>query len=107
MATVRGCLGQLAPAANTNTDLYIVPANKNATVRIVATNRGAQASVRIWLAIDGAATEDKQYIAYEQIIAGNNSLSTAVLIVGSTDVVRVRASSANISFCCSGIEQDD
>mgnify|MGYP005833723633 CR=1 FL=1 len=107
MAVVRGCLGQLAPSADTETDLYTVPANKNATVRVIATNRSTQATIRITIAKDGDATENKQYIAYEQILAGNDSVSTAVIIIGGNDVIRVRANSANVSFCCSGIEQDD
>ena len=107
MATVKGILGQAAPGAASDTDLYTVPASKNATVRVVSTNRSTATTVRIWVAIDGAVTANAQYLAYDTPLAGNDTLSTAPIMVGNDDVVRVRSASANVSFTCTGIEQDD
>ena len=107
MATVIGILGQSAPGATTPADLYTVPSNKNATVRVICTNRSTAGTVRISVGIDGAATANGQYMAYDAAVAANETLTTATFMVGSTDVVRVYASSANFSFTCTGIEQDD
>ena len=108
MATVKGVLGQSAPAATTDTDLYTVPSAKNATGRVVCTNRGGSAvTVRVWVAVNGAATSNEQYLAYDVSIAVGDTLTTAPFMVGDLDVVRVRASTANASFTFTGIEQDN
>lgn len=107
MATIKGILGQAAPSATTETDLYTVPAAKNATVKVMATNRSTVGTVRISVGVDGAATDNTQYLAYDKQVQANDSLSTATFMLGSTDVVRVYASSANFSFTVTGIEQDD
>jgi hypothetical protein len=57
--------------------------------------------------VDGAATDNSQYEAYDAALGDNASLATATIMLGSTDVVRVYASSANVSFTCTGLEQDD
>lgn len=106
MATKRGILGQAAPNAGQDTDLYTVPAGKNAVVKVVVTNRSGSTTFRVWAAVAGAATENKQYVVYEKVIAGNDSIATVTFMVDATDVVRVRAASANVSFTCTGIEQD-
>lgn len=107
MAVNRGMLGQSAPGAGTDTDLYTVPTSKNAVVKVIATNRSGSTTFRVWVAIAGAATSNEQYVAYEKVLVGNDAVSTVSFMVGPTDVVRVRAASANVSFSCTGIEQDE
>ena len=107
MATVKGVLGQAAPGATSEADLYTVPASKNATIRVISTNRSTAGTVRISVGIDGAVTANEQYMAYDFAVGANETKSTTPFMVGSTDVVRVYASSANFSFSCVGIEQDD
>jgi len=107
MATIKGMLGQVAPGATSDTALYTVPASKNATVKVIVTNRSGATSFRVWVRVNAEATADKQYMAYEQAIAGNDSESTVSFMVGGGDIVMVRAASANVSFSCTGIEQDD
>ncbi len=107
MATVKGILGQAAPAAVTEVDLYTVPAAKNATVKIVATNRASAATIRVSVGVDGEATATKQYIAFDNPINAVDTEATTTFMIGSTDVVRVFASTADISFTCTGIEEDD
>lgn len=108
MATVHGALGQSNPAAGILTDMYTVPAAKNATGRVIVTNRSAVPTVfRIAIAVDGAADSDEQYVAYDKPIAGNDTGSTIAFKMGSTDVLRVRAALATLSFTFTGLEQDD
>jgi hypothetical protein len=107
MATIKGVLGQAAPNATTEADLYTVPASKNATVKVICTNRSTETTVRVSVGVNGASTDNTQYVAYDTVLSANNSLATATLMLGSADVVRVYAGSANVSFTCTGLEQDD
>lgn len=102
-----GMLGQVNPAATTVTTCYTVPAATHATVRIIVANRGSAASFRIAVSPDGAALANSQYIAYDQAIEANDSVASAAFTLGSTDVVRVYASSANLTFSVTGIEEPD
>lgn len=108
MATsVYKILGQSAPSATTETDLYTVPA---ATETIISTlticNRGTTAATyRISVAVNGAATADKDYLAYNVSIDANSFVAlTLGLTLDATDTLRVYASTANLSFNLFGSE---
>ncbi len=108
MATVKGILGQSAPSASVLTDLYTVPADKSATCRVIITERlGVIATFRISVGIGGAADDDSQYISFNRSIQANDTGSTIAFMVGPGDVVRVFASTAGLSFTCTGIELDN
>lgn len=107
MTTLNGILGQEAPAAATEEDLYTVPAAKHMTGKVLVANRGVAATFRVSLAPLGAATINAHYIAYDAPLEANEPLSTVGFKVGATDVVRVEASTADVSFTCTGIELDD
>lgn len=107
MPRVVKVLGQSAPSATTETDLYTVPAS---TVTIVSTisvtNRSATAATfRISISVDGAATANKDYIAYDISISGNESIAFTIgATMDATDKIRVYASTANLSFSAFGQE---
>lgn len=108
MATVHGALGQSDPSAGVLTDMYTVLAAKNATGRVIVTNRSSiPTTFRIALAPGGAADSDEQYLAYDKQIAGNDSGSTIAFKMGSLDVLRVLATLATLSFTFTGMEQDN
>jgi len=108
MATVRGTLGQVAPVVNVLTDLYTVPTLKSTVCRVIITETGGAAGTfRVSVGVDGAADDIKQYIAYNKSIAANDTGSTVAFIIGSTDVVRVRSTTATLSFSLTGIERDE
>lgn len=100
-------LGQSAPSATTETDLYTVPA---ATETIVSTihiaNRATtSATFRIAISVNGAATATKDYIAYDSAISGNGFVSlTLGITLDATDKIKVYASTANLSFNAFGSE---
>lgn len=100
-------LGQSNPVAATLTAAYTVPAATSAMVSsITVANRSAVAtSYRISIAIAGAADNNAQYIAYDVPISGNTT-HTLTLGIGlaTTDVVRVYATLATLSFNIFGIE---
>lgn len=103
MAT--GVLGQSAPGATTLTDVYTVPSGQKATIRIVVANRGSAGSFRVAISPNGDVIANAHYIAYDQAIEANASVTSAPMLVGDDDVVRVYGSSANMSFSVTGIEE--
>jgi hypothetical protein len=107
MATTYKVLGQVAPSATTNTDLYTVGAGKSAVVSTIAvTNRAATSSTyRIAIRIAGAAISNEDYIAYDSTVAANDStMLTIGITLGAADIITVYASSANLSFNAFGSE---
>jgi hypothetical protein len=107
MATTYKVLGQSAPLATTETDLYTVPAlTSTIASSIIVCNRGAtQATFRVSIAVNGGATGNKDYIYYDLLIAGNDTfIATIGVTLATTDKVKVYASSANFSFSLYGSE---
>lgn len=108
MATTYKILGQAAPAATTETDLYTVPASKSTIISsLTVSNRSstAAATFRISTSAAGAATATKDYIAYDITLAPNGIVVLTVgLTLATTDKVRVYASTANLSFNAYGTE---
>ena len=99
-----GILAQSSPTLNTDTDLYTVPSGDEAEVKVLVAERGgAAATFRVWVAPSGAATSNEQYIAYDEALAANESLTSAVFRVDGGDVVRIRASTSNVSFTLTGV----
>lgn len=100
-------LGQVAPSATTETDLYTVPASTEVIVSTIAVaNRSAtDATFRISVSSDGGATATKDYIAYDISCAGNGvNYFTLGLTLNAADKIRVYASTANLSFGVFGTE---
>lgn len=107
MATAYKVLGQSAPSATTDTTLYTVPAATQAVVStITVCNRAAtSATYRIAVRPAGASIANQHYIAYD-VNLNQNTTDTYTLGVTleATDVITVRASSANMSFSAFGSE---
>lgn len=107
MADLAKLLGQNAPAATTETDLYTVPGATNTTVStIIVCNRGATAATfRISIADGGGATTNKDYLYYDLPLAANDSYAATLgITLEATDKVKVYASTANLSFNLFGVE---
>ncbi len=109
MAYATKVLGQLNPSATTLTDLYTVPlATKTTCTSIVVANRSATpTSFRISVAKAGAADDAKQYLYYDVPISANDTfIATIGITLETTDVVRVYAGAATLSFNLFGIEEN-
>ena len=101
-------LGQSNPVAATLTDAYTVPASTETIVSsITVANRSATpTSFRISIAIAGAADANQQYIAYDVAIGANEAIAlTLGVTLAATDVVRVYATLATLSFNIFGVEK--
>ena len=107
MAQTLKVLGQSAPSATTETDLYTVPGATTAVVSsIVICNRsGSNATFRISVAVGGGATGNKDYLYYDNTVLANDSfIATIGVSLGAGDKIKVYASSANLSFNAFGAE---
>jgi len=107
MATFYKTLAQSNPAATTSTDLYTVPASRSAIVStIMVANQGAaDATFRISFAIAGAVLAAKQYVAYDVTCPANGLYAFTIgATMATTDVIRVYASTATMSFVAFGSE---
>lgn len=100
-------LGQSAPAATTETALYTVPAATETIISsIVVCNRGtASGTYRIYVASNGAATANSQYLVYDSTAAAKETIAlTLGITLDASDVLRVYASTADFSFNAFGSE---
>ena len=109
MALTYKVLGQLEPAANTQSTLYTVPtgAGNYAIVSTLnAVNVSATpATINIAVSPAGAAIDDKHYIVYLSGIGGNQTQSYTIgITLASTDVIRVTSSNGAVSFNLFGSE---
>lgn len=107
MATTYKILGQLAPSVTTETDLYAVPAATSAVCSSIAIcNRGASnTTFRVSISESGGTTASKDYLYYDVTLAKNDTfIATIGITLSATDVIRVYAGSANLSFQLFGSE---
>lgn len=107
MATAYKVLGQSAPAATTDTNVYTVPAATEAVIStIIIANRAATAGTyRLSIRPDGAAQSNLHYIAYDVPISANDSVTlTLGITLNAADVVTVYCSSADMSVSIFGTE---
>jgi len=106
MANIYKVLGQSAPVATTNSDLYTVPA---ATASVCSTlaicNRGAATTVRVAVRPAGAAIANQHYIAYDTVVNQNDTIFlTLGVTLATTDVVTIYSASGNVTFSLFGTE---
>lgn len=107
MANTFKVLGQSDPSATTLTDVYTVPASTETTIStLTVANRSSSAtSFRISVAPAGAADSDEQYLYYDIATAGNDTFAATLgITLEATDVVRVYATDATLSFQFFGVE---
>jgi hypothetical protein len=107
MSEVTKVLGQLAPSATTLTDLYTVPGSTAAVVSTlqVCNRGGTDTTFRIAVSPAGAAIASAHYVYYDLAIVANDSFAATIgITLAATDVVRVYAGNANLSFSLFGVE---
>jgi hypothetical protein len=100
-------LGQSNPSVTTLTDIYTVPSNTKTVVStLTVANRSATPTTfRVSVAIAGAADDLKQYLYYDLGIDGNDTFAATIgITLSATDVVRVYATNATLSFQLFGTE---
>jgi glucose-6-phosphate dehydrogenase assembly protein OpcA len=109
MAEIYKVLGQSAPGATTNTNLYTVPSGKQAVASsiVVANRSSTAANYRIAIRPAGAAIANQHYMAFDVTVPGLDSTTITVgITLAATDIVTVYASNANLTFLLFGSEID-
>jgi hypothetical protein len=108
MAITYKVLGQSAPSATTNTDVYTVGAGKQATISTITVcnrNTTTSATYRIAVRPDGASIANQHYVAYDATVGPKDTVTWTIGITAdASDVVTVYASSADLSFNIFGVE---
>jgi hypothetical protein len=108
MATAYKVLGQVSPAANVNTDLYVVGVGKSAVVSTLSVaNTGTVPSVPVWVYVRpaGEAVATKHTILPGVgVDPADAAFFTIGLTLAATDVVTVRTSDPNMAFSLFGQE---
>lgn len=107
MAATYSVLGQAAPSAATDTDVYEVPSATQAVVStVVIANRSSSAGTyRIAVRAGGASISNEHYLAYDTPIDGNDSTTLTIgITLGAADVITAYCSSADMSINVFGSE---
>ena len=107
MAVEYKVLGQSAPSAATNTNVYTVPSLTSAIIStITIANRGAtDGSYRIAVRPAGATLENKHYISYDIDLPSYTSDNVTIgITLATTDIITVYASTSDFSFNLFGSE---
>jgi hypothetical protein len=90
-----------------NTDILLYTGLRTILTSVIATNKSSDpATIRVWVVpLDqDAVAANHVFISYNVAIDGNNSLETFRFPVLTGDKVYVRASTGDISFSLSGID---
>lgn len=107
MAIAYKVLGQSAPSATTNTNVYTVGSGKQAVISTItiANRDAAAATYRIAIRPAGATLANQHYIAYDAGVPANDTIAlTLGIAMEATDVLTVYASTANLSIGVFGSE---
>ena len=90
-----------------NTDILLYTGSRTILTSVIATNKSADpATIRVWVVPlnQDAVSANHVFISYNVSISGNDSLETFRFPVVTGDKVYVRASTGDISFMLSGID---
>lgn len=107
MASDYKILGQEAPLATTNTDVYTVPSATKAVVStiVVANHALTSGSFRLAVVKNGESIAQKHYLAYDVPIGASDSTTlTLGVTMGAGDVLTAYCSSADMSVNVFGSE---
>ncbi len=111
MNDISNVLAQLVPLATTETVLFQVALSTHARIdELVVCNRSASlVSFRMSISLGGNATQTKDYIYFDLPLIANNTFSnemgnggTSGLTLNQRDIVRVYASTADLTFTLFG-----
>jgi len=92
---------------SSNTDILLYTGSRTILTSVIVTNKSADpATIRVWVVpLDqDAIAANHVFISYNTVVGGNDSLETFRFPVVTGDKVYVRASTGDISFMLSGID---
>lgn len=92
---------------SSNTDILLYTGARTILTSVIATNKSSDpATIQVWVVpLDqDAVAANHVFISYNTAVSGNDSLETFRFPVVTGDKVYVRASTGDISFMLSGID---
>lgn len=92
---------------SSNTDILLYTGTRTILTSVIATNKSSDpATIQVWVVpLDqDEVPANHVFIAYNSAVGGNDSLETFRFPVVTGDKVYVRASTGDISFMLSGID---
>jgi len=101
-----GLLGRADLEADTNTDLYTVPAARLATVNINLCNR-TDTPVSASIALHDGVLTDADYLECDAPIPAHGVLERTGLVMSAGETILAYASSAGVSVRVHGFEEDE
>jgi hypothetical protein len=103
---VRKILGSSMPAANTNTQLYIVPAGKEAIVAtLTCCNQDIATADPIRVAVcAGSSPASSEWIYYDYALQKNETLIISAIPIKENNTVFVFSKNGTSSFNAFGVE---
>jgi len=107
MAQTHKVLGQVNPAAATLTTLYTVPGSSQTicSTLSICNASGTSTTFRVAVRPAGASIDTSQYLAYDTIISGNDSVFlTLGISLAATDIVSVYSTTNTLAFSLFGVE---
>ena len=98
-------LGQVAPAATTDVDLYTVPAGREVSGILHIANRGAvEGTFRIALRVAGAAIANQHFWYFDTPLGARSAFRVTGVPLQAGVIVTIRASTADFTFNLAGSE---
>lgn len=107
MAKSYKILGQGMPTANTNFDLYTVPAGNSAVTSTlnICNTTASNVTFRVYARPQGAAANLSQTIVYDAALPAQDAIGlTLGMTLGATDKITVYSWQGNVAFTLFGTE---
>jgi hypothetical protein len=109
MPTQYKVLGQINPAANTLTNVYVVPASYTSVVSSLLICNQASSNTLISIAVQPTANTiaTKHYLVYNATIGPNDSIPYTIgITLGPGDVLSANTTSSSVSITAFGMQTD-
>jgi hypothetical protein len=102
-------LGQVYPAATTQTNLYTVPAGDETVISslVISNSQGSSSSFRIAVIPSGQTLENKHYIAFDVPIGVNTTIALTIgITLAAGDSITVYSAATRLGFSAFGVESE-
>jgi len=100
-----GLLGKANLAADTNTAIYTVPADKIATANINLCNR-TDSEITARIAVRNGPMTDADYLEYDTSIPAHGVLERSGIVMSAGETIVTYASTAGVSVRVHGFEEN-
>ena len=107
MPTQYKVLGQINPAGNTLTNVYVVPASFTSVVSslMVCNQNATNALISIAVQPNANTIATKHYLVYNATLPANDSIPYTIgITLGSGDILSANTNSANVSITAFGMQ---